>query len=165
MNIKIHNKNINNLCPKPDCDKYVFLNPKIAVLAVVQKDNEILLVKRNIMPFYNEWSLPAGYINKWEAPDKAIIREVYEETNVKIKVLKLLDAHLNEDSGVIVLSYLTKHLKGPIKIGEECKDVKYFKFNQLPKLPFENDNQLIKLLIRLILELIFVPKDIFELFI
>ncbi|SVD98962.1 uncharacterized protein METZ01_LOCUS451816, partial [marine metagenome] len=45
-----NNKNINNLCPKPDCDKYVFLNPKIAVLAVVQKDNEILLVKRNIMP-------------------------------------------------------------------------------------------------------------------
>ena len=40
-----NNKNINNLCPKPDCDKYVFLNPKIAVLAVVQKDNEILLVK------------------------------------------------------------------------------------------------------------------------
>ena len=82
-----NNKNINNLCPKPDCDKYVFLNPKIAVLAVVQKGNEILLVKRNIMPFYNEWSLPAGYINKWEAPDKAIIREVYEETNVKIKAV------------------------------------------------------------------------------
>jgi len=140
-----NNKNINNLCPNPDCDKYVFLNPKIAVLAVVQKDNEILLVKRNIMPFYNEWSLPAGYINKWEAPEKAIIREVYEETNVKIKVLKLLDANLNKDSGVIVLSYLTKHIKGPIKIGEECKDVKYFNKKKLPSLPFKNDHKIIDL--------------------
>ena len=72
-------------CGSEKCDNFVYLNPKLAALGIVFKSNTILLVKRNIEPHYDKWSLPAGYINFGESPENAIVREVYEETNIKIK--------------------------------------------------------------------------------
>ena len=66
---------------------------------------------------------------------------------IHIKVLNLIDVNFNQISKVTILCYKANYLSGEIIISEECKDVKFFKFNELPKLPFENDNQLIKLLI------------------
>ena len=79
-------------CGSEKCDNFVYLNPKLAALGIVFKSNTILLVKRNIEPHYDKWSLPAGYINFGESPENAIVREVYEETNIKINdiILNLL---------------------------------------------------------------------------
>tara|TARA_Y100001970_G_C13962570_1_gene713925 strand:- start:249 stop:716 length:468 start_codon:yes stop_codon:yes gene_type:complete len=134
-------------CESKNCDNQVFLNPRLAVLGVVFKSDEILLVKRNIEPHYNQWSLPAGYVDYGESPEDAVKREIFEETNIKIKVLNLIDVKFNEISKVTIICYKANYVSGEIMISEECKDVKFFKLKQLPKLPFENDNQLIKLLI------------------
>ena len=62
-------------------------------------------------------------------------------------MLNLIDVKFNEISKVTIICYKANYVSGEIMISEECKDVKFFKLKQLPKLPFENDNQLIKLLI------------------
>ena len=131
-------------CGSEKCDNFVYLNPKLAALGIVFKSNTILLVKRNIEPHYDKWSLPAGYINFGESPENAIVREVYEETNIKIKVKSLIGSNFNEKSKVIILCYKAEYVSGKIEIGEECKDVRFFDLNKLPKLPFKNDDQLIK---------------------
>ncbi len=45
---------------------------------------KILLVKHKK---YNKWVQPGGHIIENEAPEEAAIREVYEETNLKVRLL------------------------------------------------------------------------------
>ena len=47
-------------------------------------DKKILLVKHKK---YNKWVQPGGHIEPDELPEEAAIREVYEETGIKIKLL------------------------------------------------------------------------------
>ncbi len=60
--------------------------PKTTVGAIIFRINkdvtQVLLTKRNIPPFKNYWCLPGGHIEKNEEAEKAIVREVKEETNL-----------------------------------------------------------------------------------
>lgn len=77
---------------------YYFIGPNPTVdLVVINPSNEILLIKRgpNTNACPNMWALPGGFIDttakqgqKWvpglETPKNAAIREVLEETNLKL---------------------------------------------------------------------------------
>ena len=47
-------------------------------------NKKILLVKHNI---FNKWLQPGGHMEDGETPEEAAMREVYEETGMKIKLL------------------------------------------------------------------------------
>ena len=51
---------------------------------VVIHSGHILLVKRKFHPGKDLWALPGGHINKNETAFQASIRELYEETNIKV---------------------------------------------------------------------------------
>lgn len=63
---------------------------KIGVTAFIHHDDKVLLVKRsqneNFLPDYYE--MPGGKAEFGETPEEALIREVKEELNLVIKVLK-----------------------------------------------------------------------------
>jgi 8-oxo-dGTP diphosphatase len=50
--------------------------------AVIEKDNQVLIVKRNHEPFNGYWTLPGGHIDFGETAEQAVIREVKEETGL-----------------------------------------------------------------------------------
>ncbi len=52
------------------------------VCAVIERDNKVLLVKRNHEPFKDYWCLPGGHIDFGETAQQAVIREVKEETGL-----------------------------------------------------------------------------------
>ena len=60
--------------------------PKATAGAIIYRKNngspEIFLTKRNINPFKDYWCLPGGHIDQFETAEKAVIREVKEETNL-----------------------------------------------------------------------------------
>ncbi len=53
--------------------------------AIIEKDNKILLTKRNIEPFKGYWCLPGGHIEYFEPAEQAIIREIKEETGLNLE--------------------------------------------------------------------------------
>jgi 8-oxo-dGTP pyrophosphatase MutT (NUDIX family) len=55
--------------------------------AVVLQEQHVLLVKRD-NPML--WELPGGGVLPGETPEDAIMREVYEETGIRIKIVSLL---------------------------------------------------------------------------
>jgi mutator protein MutT len=75
---------------------------KNAVAIIVNNDNKILLLKRADdseiwMP--NKWGLVGGGIEKGETPQKAIEREIQEETGLEIKkFIKSFSINRNADS-------------------------------------------------------------------
>ena len=60
----------------------------IAVSPVIYKD-KFLLIKRVKWPYKNLWSLPGGKVEPGEHPDETIIREIYEETSLMVKFIKM----------------------------------------------------------------------------
>lgn len=57
---------------------------------VVNHLGEWLVVKKRYGGLHGRWSLPAGFVNKDETVDEAVVREVKEETGVACKVLKMI---------------------------------------------------------------------------
>lgn len=58
---------------------------KASVVLVENVDGNLLLLKRNIKSKQQGWCLPGGGIDKGESALKAAVRELYEETGIKVK--------------------------------------------------------------------------------
>lgn len=56
--------------------------PKLAALAVVMKDNQLLLVKRRNEPDAGLWGFPGGHVDLGETCMDAAARELQEETGI-----------------------------------------------------------------------------------
>ena len=73
-----------SLYPYPDTLKFNCSD------AVVVCEGHVLLIERKVAPGKGTWALPGGFVNTNETYEQAAIRELFEETSLKIpeKVLK-----------------------------------------------------------------------------
>jgi len=71
--------------PKP-------VTPLLTVDAVILVNNErdLVLIRRKNPPFQGDFALPGGFVDVGEAVEEACIREAYEETNINVKITKLI---------------------------------------------------------------------------
>jgi 8-oxo-dGTP diphosphatase len=68
---------------------------------ILRPSQQVLLVNHKKL---GVWLYPGGHIEAGETPDEALLREVFEETGLKIKILSELDKTLaDEDADVSVL--------------------------------------------------------------
>lgn len=65
-------------------------NAKPCAGAVVIHDGRLLLVRRVGEPFAGWWDIPGGFCDAQELPADAAVREVWEETGIRIHVTALL---------------------------------------------------------------------------
>ena len=127
-----------------NCGYIDFIDPKVvAVAIVVNQKRELLLVKRNIEPALGEWAFPSGYVDNGEAVEDAVIREAKEETNLDILVDNLIGVYSNTGNPIILVVYSATEIGGNLLPGPESQEVKWFRLNNLPKLPFPHDNKII----------------------
>ncbi|MFA4937051.1 MAG: DUF4202 family protein [Patescibacteria group bacterium] len=122
-------------CPK--CNFVFWNNPKPVVSVILKKQGKILLIKRAKTPLKNFWCLPGGYVNYSEKPESALIREVKEETNLDIKVDKLVGVYQidNDPRGInLDIIYFGSIIGGESRLNKESSEVRYFSMDTLPKL-------------------------------
>jgi len=130
-----------------------FLIAVDAVVFAYDKDYlKILLIKRGIEPFLNEWALPGGFLRKGESLEDSVKRELKEETNINDIFLKQLHTFslINRDPRERVITTAYYALVNPenykIKADTDALEVKWFNFNELPKLAFDH-NEIIEMAI------------------
>jgi ADP-ribose pyrophosphatase YjhB (NUDIX family) len=79
---------------RPSCPACTFVqypDPKVAVIALVNDGDRVLLVQRAVNPAKGQWTLPGGYMDAGELPDDALKRELMEEVSLPIRPLQLLE--------------------------------------------------------------------------
>lgn len=133
----------------PSCEWIFFPDPKVAVAAVIQKQDKVLLVKRAYNPFRGKWMLPAGFVDAGEDPEKAAIREVHEETNLEIEIkdlMMVLSGQEYDKGAHIIIVYRGEVRDGELAAGDDAADAGYFSRKSLPPLAFHSSRKILSTL-------------------
>ena len=97
---------------------------------ILDEHQNILLVKSTYNRFH-PWGLPGGGLEYGEHPEEAIIREVWEETGLRVCVEKLLLINtLRPDR--VGMYYLCKITGGTFYPSDEVSEFAYFSLDNLP---------------------------------
>lgn len=125
-----------------------YRGPKTTIDAIILEPNQaIVLIKRRAPPFKDSWALPGGFVELEERVEDAVIREVKEETGLTVKVLKLVgvysDPKRDPRGHTISIAYLCKRTAGSLVGGDDAKDARVFKREDLPKMQLAFDHKVI----------------------
>ena len=140
--IKALNESDKHYCD--NCDRFIFEDPKLAVVVLASKKDKLLLVKRAIEPKLGKWSFPSGYVDLGESVESAALREVKEETGMEIKINFLVGVYSSSTRPLVLLAYGAEVSGGNVKLNHEVLDVEYFSPNSLPDMPFPHDDEILK---------------------
>ena len=97
------------VCPK--CGRVVYYDPKVAAASIIEREGKVLMVKRAIEPGYGLWSIPGGYVDRGEVVEDAAVREVWEETGLKVETGRF-QAHM----------VVSVHKDGPVTLMLDSDD-------------------------------------------
>lgn len=120
-----------------------YLDPKVVGIGILVIDNKILLVKRGIEPGYGKWSMPSGFINRFEKVEDAIERELFEECGIVVKANWISGVYSEKDSPIILLVWDLSLISGEPKPLDETIEVGFFDLDKLPELAFDHDDKII----------------------
>lgn len=129
------------------CGYIHFEDPKVAVGVLVERDGQVLLVRRVNVPGQGEWTLPAGFIDAGEDPRVAAERECREETGLQIRVGELLDVlyALEHPRGAsIFIVYRGQITGGAMNANDDVDQVGFFSADDLPPLAFSTTAQILE---------------------
>ncbi|MGD2218506.1 MAG: NUDIX domain-containing protein [Gemmatimonadales bacterium] len=123
----------------PECDTIVFREHKVAAGVIIERDGELLLVRRRMTPRRGLWTFPGGFVDSGEDPAEAAKRECREETGLEVEISGLLDviAGQEHESGAdIVIVYRARPAGGKLQAGDDVDRVAFFAPEDLPPLAF-----------------------------
>lgn len=121
--------------------------PKVGVGVIILKDNKVLLHKRKGSHGEGSWSFPGGHLEFNESLEQCAIREVEEETGIKIQNVRFAtitnDIFPLEKKHYVTVYMLADHLQGAPKNKEpeKAESWSWFSWEELPKplfIPVEN---------------------------
>jgi ADP-ribose pyrophosphatase YjhB (NUDIX family) len=110
----------------------VYLDPKVAVGAIVPHDGGLVLLRRGIEPGYGKWVFPGGFVDRGETLEEAAARETREEVGLEVATDGLLGAYSYREYPVVVVVYAARVTGGRLTAGEEALEAKTFAVNRLP---------------------------------
>lgn len=106
---------------------------------IVNDKNELLLLKRKKPPEAGYWNIPGGRVEFGETLEKAVAREVKEETDLDVEVLSVLGFvnHIikEENAHWVAIHFLCRIIDGQVKITEPEKheSIEWFSLDSLPE--------------------------------
>ena len=94
---------------------------KVRATGILIEDQKILLVKQKVTDS-RHWSLPGGTLECGETIAECIIREMAEETGLKVEIEKLLyicDRMENDQNQVVHITLKLRRTGGSLQLGYE----------------------------------------------
>ena len=128
--------------------EYSYKYPRPAVTAdcvVIMKEAEpkVLLIQRGIDPYKGCWAFPGGFMNMDETTEQCAIRELEEETGLKVDTIHQIGAYSKVDRDprgrTITVAYLAI-IDEPVAVTgqDDAAKAEWFPLSALPELAFDH---------------------------
>ena len=128
--------------------EYTYKYPRPAVTAdcvVITKEAEpkVLLIQRGADPYKGCWAFPGGFMNMDETTEQCAIRELEEETGLKVTTVQQIGAYSKVDRDprgrTITVAYLAIIDKPAQVTGQDdAAKAEWFPLSALPELAFDH---------------------------
>lgn len=116
--------------------------PLVAVDCVIFDKKAPLLITRKNEPFKSQYALPGGFVETGETVERACMREVLEETNLKLSGLKMVgiysDPKRDPRGHVISVAFLGKTKSRNLKAGDDAADAEFVSSWQKAPIAFDH---------------------------
>lgn len=109
--------------------------PILAVSAAIIRDGQVLVVQRANGPALGLWTMPGGVVESGETLNEALVREVLEETALKVEPVALAghrevlvrDADKRVARHFVVLCFASRWISGEPTLNEELADWRWIR--------------------------------------
>ena len=116
--------------------------PLLGVGGIIFRDESVLLIKRGREPALGQWSIPGGVVDLGETLQKAVVREILEETHIEaepLALVKVLDRIFRDKEGrvtyhYVLVDFLCRHIRGEVLPGSDALDARYVPLVELASL-------------------------------
>ena len=123
------------------------------VFSVDDHKLKILLIERGHEPYKGFWAFPGGFLNMDENAEQGALRELREETGLKLQHIKELGSfsEVNRDprGRVISIAFYALDRKSEVKGDDDAAQAQWFALDEVPRLAFDHDLMLKKALQKL----------------
>ena len=129
---------------------YIYEYPRPAITAdcvVITKEKEpkVLLIQRGHEPFKGCWAFPGGFMNMDETTEQCAVRELEEETGLKVADIQQIGAYSKVDRDprgrTVTVAYLAITEKPEAVKGlDDAAKAQWFPISALPKLAFDHED-------------------------
>ena len=129
---------------------YTYKYPRAAVTAdcvVMTKEDvpRVLLIGRGFDPFKGCWAFPGGFMNMDETTEQCAIRELEEETGLKLNDLYQIGAYSKVDRDprgrTITVAYLAIiDAYAEVRGQDDAAKAQWFPIDALPPLAFDHED-------------------------
>lgn len=118
--------------------------PAVAVDAVIEEDSGILLIVRKNEPFKGKYALPGGFVEYGETCEQAVVREVEEETGLKVAVKGLLgvysDPSRDPRDHTIGICYIAEMVGGELRASSDASYARFFSIEDVRRMELAFDH-------------------------
>jgi len=121
--------------------------PLVGVGAIIIERNQVVLVKRAHAPLQGQWSIPGGMLEVGETLREAAVREVLEETGLRVEAGELLgvfDRIVRDDEQrtlyhYVLIDFLCRRIAGEPVAAGDATEARWFKQDEIAKLSLAED--------------------------
>ena len=132
---------------EPGTYTYKYPHPAVTTDCVVfgfdGKRLNILLIERGGEPYKGSWAFPGGFMNIDETAEQGAMRELCEETGLKLEYLKQFGTFtaVNRDprERVITIAFYALARKSAVQGGDDAAKAQWFPIEDVPPLAFDHD--------------------------
>jgi ADP-ribose pyrophosphatase YjhB (NUDIX family) len=123
--------------PRLVCDRghILYVNPKLVIGVIPERDGKILLLRRAIEPRYGFWTFPGGFMEIDETVEQAAEREAEEETGAKVEVRGLVGVYSRpgpHGPGIVSIVYHGQVEDEQLEAGREALEARWFEPGDIP---------------------------------
>jgi ADP-ribose pyrophosphatase len=118
-------------------------HPRVAVGAIIIRDDRVLLVKRNKPPGEGLWAIPGGRVELGETLQQAAEREIKEETGLTIQardIVYTFEVIERDDAGrpryhYVIVDLVAEYGKGELNPSDDASEARWVTPQELKCLP------------------------------
>ena len=129
---------------------YTYKYPRPAVTAdcvVMTREAEpkVLLIQRGAQPFNGCWAFPGGFMNMDETTEQCAVRELEEETSLRLSKIQQIGAYSKVDRDprgrTITVAYLAI-IEEPVAVTgqDDAAKAEWWPLSDLPHLAFDHND-------------------------